>query len=114
LIQGSVAGTITTAAVNDSVLSSNNVAGIYAFAGITGSTARFTAIRTTASHNGDGFRCEGGDGTVLCTVGYSMANGNSQAGFYQLTTAKFRSLGNNVVIDNGLNTYGTITPLAGT
>jgi hypothetical protein len=113
-VYSSVSGAITTAAVNDSLLSSNSV-GIYAYASVTGSTARWTAIRTTASHNLYGFGCEGGVGTVLCTAGYSMANGNTNYGFYQYGTATFRSLGNNIVIDNGTsNVLGTITPLAGT
>jgi hypothetical protein len=112
-VDGSVAGTITTAAVNDSVLSSNTF-GLDAYADIAGSTARWTAIRTTASHNQYGFMCESAGGTVLCTAGYSMASGNSNFGFYQGGTATFRSLGNNIVIDNGTNVVGTITPLAGT
>jgi hypothetical protein len=43
-----------------------------------------------------------------------MAFENSYVGFYQLSGATFRSLGNNIVIDNANNTVGTITPLAGT
>jgi hypothetical protein len=114
LVEGSVASTITTAAVNDSDLSSNSV-GIYAWAYISGSTARWTAIRTTASNNGYGFGCSGSTGTTSCTVGYSMASGNSTIGFYNTgATSTFRSLGNNIVIDNGTNVVGTITPLAGT
>jgi hypothetical protein len=111
-VEGSVAG-ITTAAVNDSVLSSNSF-GLDAYGGTAGATARWTAIRTTASHNNFGFRCDSGSGTALCTVGYSMANGNAYYGFYQIGTATFRSLGNNIVIDNTTDTVGTITPLAGT
>jgi hypothetical protein len=111
-VVGSVAGTITTAAINDSVLSSNAI-GLDAWTGVAGSTARWTAIRTTASHNQYGFMCEGGAGPALCTVGYSMANGNSAYGFYH-GGGTFRSLGNNIVIDNTTNTFGTITPLAGT
>jgi hypothetical protein len=42
-----------------------------------------------------------------------MANGNSGYGFYN-GAGTFRSLGNNIVIDNATNTSGTITPLAGT
>jgi hypothetical protein len=113
LAQGTVSGAITTAAVSDSLLSSNTI-GLYAWAGVTGSTARWTAIRTTASHNTYGFMCDGGAGTTLCAVGNSMANGNSSAGFHQSGAAAFRSMGNNMVIDNPSNTIGTITPLAGT
>jgi hypothetical protein len=111
--ESAVSGDITTAAVNDSLLSSNTI-GLYAWAGATGSTARWTAIRTTASHNQFGFLCDGSGGTTSCTVGNSMASGNSSAGFYQSSPAVFRSLGNNIVIDNGTNVQGTITPLAGT
>jgi hypothetical protein len=107
------AGTTSTAAVNDSVVSSNTI-GLYARAAVAGGTARLTAIRTTASHNTHGIVCLATSGTALCTVGYSMANGNSSNGFYQSGTATFRSLGNNIVIDNTTNAAGTITPLAGT
>jgi hypothetical protein len=80
-----------------------------------GSTARWTAIRTTASNNQYGFVCQAANGTALCTAGYSMASGNSSTGFYNSgATSTFRSLGNNIVIDNTNNTSGTITPLTGT
>jgi hypothetical protein len=111
--QSTVSGAVTTVAVNDSLLSSNTV-GLYAWGAVPGSTARWTAIRTTASHNTYGFMCDGGAGTTLCAVGNSMASGNSNGGFYQYGTATFRSMGNNMVIDNTSNTIGTITPLAGT
>jgi hypothetical protein len=113
LVEATGSGSTTTAAVNDTVLSGNSV-GIYANAIATGSTARWTAIRTTASNNAFGFGCQGGPGTASCTAGYSMASGNSSAGFYNGgTTSTFRSLGNNVLIDNNVDTAGTITPLAG-
>jgi hypothetical protein len=114
LVVGNVNGLITTAAVNDSVLSGNYV-GLYGISSVAGATARWTAIRTTSSHNGYGFLCTSNAGTALCTAGNSMANGNSTAGFYQTgAVATFRSLGNNIVIDNTTNVVGTITPLAGT
>jgi hypothetical protein len=105
--------TTTTVAVNDSLLS-ENFYGLFGNANGAGSTVRWTAIRTTSSHNAyAGFYCQATAGTTaLCTVGYSMATGNSSYGFSN-TGATFRSMGNNIVIDNTTNISGTITPLAG-
>jgi hypothetical protein len=114
MVEGTGSGLTTAAAVNDTVVSGNYV-GLYALAAVSGATARWTAIRTTASQNTFGFICTGNPGTASCTAGYSMASGNASAGFYNTgATSTFRSLGNNLVIDNGSNTVGTITPLAGT
>jgi hypothetical protein len=106
----------TSAAVNDSVLSANDT-GLHGYAPTANSTARWSAIRTTASNNGTGFVCLtfSAGGVASCTVGDSMAQGNSLFGFEQFgPTSTFRSLGNNIVIDNDTNVSGTITPLAGT
>jgi hypothetical protein len=113
LVEGTGTG-FTTAAVNDTVISGNYV-GLHALSEVSGATARWTAIRTTASNNSFGFGCQSGTGTTSCTAGHSMASGNSVAGFYQYggAPATFRSLGNNVLIDNANNNYGTITLVAG-
>jgi hypothetical protein len=111
-VEASVSASTTSAAINDSLLSANWV-GLYAWAPLAGATARWSAIRTTSSHNGYGYACTSSLGVAVCTVGYSMATENQVYGFYN-DNATFRSLGNNIVIDNGTNTFGTITPLAGT
>jgi hypothetical protein len=104
---------VTTAAVSDSVFSGNMV-GLLAISNFANSTVRWMATRTTASNNSYGFSCEATNGGIaLCTAGYSMATGNTEAGFFN-SGGTFRSLGNNIVTDNTTNTSGTITPVAGT
>ena len=103
-----------TVTVTDSV-SSNNRWGFFA-TGSAGRIARMTISRSTAAHNtsgsiGDGFGVSGSAGTGVMTVSGSVASGNYY-GFRQDTGATFRSLGDNTVFDNTIDTGGTITVVA--
>jgi hypothetical protein len=100
----------TTLAINDSSVSSNG-RGITAVSD-SPATTRLMAIRTTASSNLWGISC-GGAGTS-CTAGYSVASSNSGYGFVQENGSTFRSMPNNIVIDNTQGEVsGTLTPLPG-
>jgi parallel beta helix pectate lyase-like protein len=102
----------TMVAVTDSVLSANREMGLRALT--TDGEVRWTAIRTTASGNSSGFVC-GSDapGVAVCTLGYSMATNNEDIGMAQQSTATFRSMGNNLVFDNRIDTFGTVVTVAG-
>jgi parallel beta helix pectate lyase-like protein len=112
LVQGGVSAT-AKAAIDDCVLSGNTSFGLLVDATASGSNAIVTATRVTSSHNEWGFFCQGIN-PATCTVGFSVATHNRTAGFAQTGLATFRSLGNNIVTDNGTNVQGTLTPLAGT
>jgi hypothetical protein len=97
-----------TAASNISVTVTDTVAsgGSFAFAvnEIAGATSKMTISRSTASHNSVGFTTNGG----LMIVSGSVASGNTSYGFWNYV-GTFRSLGDNTVVDNGLDTSGVIT-----
>jgi len=100
-----------TVTVTDSV-SSNNFLGFYATPGMeSGSVARMTVSRSTASNNSAAGFSVGGVGGLL-TVSGSVASHNG-VGFVSSGGATFRSLGDNTVFDNATDTAGTITVVAG-
>jgi hypothetical protein len=107
---------VTFVAVNDTVASGNS-SGFIA-AAYNGGTTRMSLTRVTASNNSNAgvYNSAGVGGTAIMTVGASMATANN-IGFYNEmaggVAATFRSLGNNIVVDNGMDSFGPITPLAG-
>jgi hypothetical protein len=104
---------LSTAAITDSIVSANGI-GLYAISTLSGYIARITAIRTSLSHNNHAFICQSGNsGTATCTLGYSMVNESMSVGLYQTGTSTFRSMSNNILVDNYTPIVGTITPLAG-
>jgi len=109
-------GGVTFVAVNDTVASGNSSG--FVAAAYNGGTTRVSLTRVTASNNDNAgiVNSAGVGGTAIMTVGSSMATGNNM-GFYNEfaggVAATFRSLGNNIVVDNSMDTFGTITPVAG-
>jgi hypothetical protein len=112
-VLGDVASTITTVAVSDSIASGNlfgMVANSFEAGGT--ATARLTVTHSTASNNANaGIFAFTSPGPALVTVGYSMATGNGIG--LQNSGATLRSLGNNIVNQNGTDTSGTITTISG-
>jgi hypothetical protein len=108
---GDVASTITTVAVSDSI-ASGNLFGMAANSIDAAATARLTVTHSTASNNANaGIFAFTSPGPALVTVGYSMATGNGIG--LQNSGATLRSLGNNIVNQNGTDTSGAITTIAG-
>ena len=108
-------GGVTQVAITDSVASGNSFGLVgQAFTG----TVRVSLLRVTASNNANAgvINSAGVGGTALMTVGSSMATGNGIGFHNELAggvAATFRSLGNNLVLDNGMDTFGTITATPG-
>ena len=124
VLSGNLAGLVVSqnqagvafVSVNDSVASGNS-SGIVGVA-YNGGTTRMSLTRVTASNNTNSgvYNSAGVGGTAILTVGSSMAIGNN-IGFHNEmaggVAATFRSLGNNIVADNVMDNFGTISPLAG-
>jgi Right handed beta helix region len=109
------AGTTTTAAISDSLVSGNHN-GVFADAQGVGATARISVTRSTVSNNIFGVITGNGAGTQSAIASNNLVTGNSGAGFYQLGatgTSTLESLGNNTVRQNGVDTVGTITAVSG-
>src|SRR5688572_17510214 len=109
-------GGVSFTSVTDTVASGNSSG--FVAAAYNGGTARMSLTRVTASNNSNAgvVNSAGVGGTAIATVGSSMATGNN-IGFYNElaggVAATFRSLGNNVVVDNAMDSFGPISPLAG-
>ena len=70
-----------------------------------------TISRSSAIGNQFGFTGEGSaGGTVITSMSYSNATGNSSSGVYQAGTTVFQTLGNNHIRQNGVDVTGTLTP----
>ena len=110
-VGGSTAGTITTAAVADSVISGTGFAGIYAYAPDASATARIAVASSTISNNANGVIADVSSGTTVVTLADSMVTGNT-TGLTQNGTATLELLGNNTVRQNGTDTVGTITTVS--
>ena len=109
------AGTTTTAAISDSVVSRNHN-GVFADAQGVGATARISVTRSTVSNNIFGVITGNGAGTQSAIVSNNLVTGNTGAGLNQLSatgTSTLESLGNNTVRQNGTDTAGTITAVSG-
>jgi hypothetical protein len=110
-VGGSTAGTITTAAVSDSVISGTGFAGLYAYAPDATATARIAVASSTISNNANGVVADVSSGITVVTVTDSMVTGNT-TGLSQVGTATLELLGNNTVRQNGTDTVGTITTVS--
>ena len=110
-VGGSTAGTITTAAVSDSVISGTGFAGLYAYAPNATATARIAVTGSTISNNANGVIADVSSGTTVVTLADSMVTGNT-TGLKQVGTATLELLGNNTVRQNGTETVGTITTVS--
>jgi hypothetical protein len=105
-------GTTTTAAVSDTIFSGNFV-GVYQCA-VTGATGRVSITRSTASNNSYGIVQDACAGTMSTVASNNLITANGGTGLYNAGAAgTFQSLGNNTGGQNGANTSGTITGVAG-
>jgi hypothetical protein len=109
-VSASPPGTTTIAAVSDSVFSGNLVG--LSVTAPHAATAYASMSRSMVVNNGKGVLADGGAGTVLITVGDSLVTGNTVGGLVQVGSATLESR-NNVVRQNGSDTSGAITTLAG-
>jgi hypothetical protein len=112
LLIGDPTGTITTAAISDSVLSGSPGVGIHAYAQTAGATVRASVTRSTLSNNGTGASASGPAGTGVFTISNSMVTGNVNGLFQNGANATLESLGNNSVRQNDFNSQGTITTVS--
>jgi len=114
-LHNNATGTITTAAISNSVASGSFI-GIWAWAA-TGATARVSVTGSTLSNNDYGIAVSNGPGIQLITISQSLVTGNTSAGLYNTGipagTSTLKSLGNNTVDQNASNTSGTITTISG-
>jgi Right handed beta helix region len=105
-------GTLTTAAISDSVASGNQY-GVFASTADASATARASVTHSTLSNNQYGAFVDSGVGTQVMTVSNNLITGNGTAGLAQFGGGVLRSLGNNTVDQNGADTTGTITTISG-
>jgi Right handed beta helix region len=114
ILYGGIAGTTTTAAISDTVLSGNFI-GVDTFSPTAGSIVQASVTRSEITNGSYGAFSAGGDGTQIMTLSDNLVTGNSYAGLYQITgagTTILESLGNNTVRQNVNNTIGTITTVS--
>jgi hypothetical protein len=108
ILAQSTASTTTTATISDTVVTGGGI-GIEAFSGTSGNS-RINMVRSTVTNTTEGIVASGTAGTASVTLSDSMVTGNT-TGYFQSTVGTLRSLGNNIIADNGTPT-GTLTPLA--
>ena len=110
----STAAVTTTIAVSDSTLA-DNLVGVYVFSLAANALARGSVIRTTVTGGNYGIYSQGSNlasSVALITLSESMVTGSAVFGLVQAgPSAILRSLGNNTVDQNNINTSGTISPL---
>jgi hypothetical protein len=109
----STAGVTTTVAVSESILSDNTI-GVYVYSTVANALARGSVIRTSVTGGNYGIYSQGINGlassVALITVSESMVTGAAVYGLVQAGTgAILRSLGNNTVDQNNVNSSGTIS-----
>src|SRR6185436_15672119 len=103
IVDGSVAGKTTRAAVSDSVFS-GNFSGVFVCA--TDGASKLSVTRSTLVNNGYGVIANGCGGGESVTVSNNLITGNSLAGLSN-NGGTFLSLGNNTGSQNGAETSGT-------
>ena len=108
---GNQTGT-TSADISESVVTLYNTA-VSAYALVANATVMVWLNRVTVANNGAGVAADLVSGSVTVTVSNSTVTGSTNTGLSN-GAATFRSLGNNVVRDNGTDTTGTITVVSGT
>ena len=109
--QGNGAPTTTTATVSDSVIS-GGYAGISAYAGIDGATAKAFVTRSTIDGTSYALACETNDTGTAILVSSGNTVVNNFYGWYRSGTGSLlRTLGNNHITDNA-STFGAVTPAA--
>ncbi len=96
------------------VVIGGGTAGIVSYGGTASAVARVDVIRSHISSAANGVLVNGPTGMARLTIGESMVTGNAY-GLYNVAvgTSVLQSRQNNTVTDNGTNTSGVITPLAG-
>lgn len=113
--KNSTAGTTTTAAVSDTVVTGSSQ-GIYAFTDVASAIARVEIIRSIVSNTDTGITIESqtGIGTASVSIRKSMVTGSSTYGLSQLgTSSTLISYGKNTLSENAPgNVFGTLTTLA--
>lgn len=96
------------------VVIGGGTAGIVSYGGTASATARVDVVRSHISNAGNGVLANGPAGMARLTISESMVTGNAYGLFnVALGTSVLQSRQNNTVTDNGTNTSGVITPLAG-
>jgi hypothetical protein len=109
----STAGVTTTVAVSESILS-DNVIGVYVNSTVANALARGSVIRTSVTGGNFGIYSQGTNtlatSVALITLSESMVTGAAVFGLVQAGPgAILRSLGNNTVDQNNVNSNGTIS-----
>ncbi len=100
--------------VTDTVIG-GGTAGIVSYGGTASAVARVDVVRSHISNAANGVLVNGPAGMARLTIGESMVTGNAY-GLYNVGvgTSVLQSRQNNTITDNGTNTSGVVTPLAGT
>jgi hypothetical protein len=106
---GFLAFTNSRVTINRSVASGNGLYGFSTFSNASGTTTELNCEECVSSNNAYGFYVAAGSGAAATIrVSHSTATNNG-AGFWQVGTGVFESLGNNLVRGNGTDISGTIT-----
>jgi hypothetical protein len=96
------------------VVIGGGTAGIVSYGGTASATARVDVVRSHISNAANGLLASGPTGMARLTISESMVTGNAYGLFNAAPgTSVLQSRQNNTVTDNGTNTFGVITPLAG-
>jgi hypothetical protein len=110
-VYGTTAGTTTTAAISDTILT-NNGTGVFAVSTDATAVARASVTRSTLSNNDDGADVDANTGTAVLTISNSMVTGNVNGLSQGHAGSTLESLGNNTVRQNGTDSSGTITTVS--